>query len=87
VRELFTQEEPATAARAAPALALAAQPPGQARPPSWRYCKELYRVAADLLAAGPLAILLDDAQDCELPTLRWIDFLLRRAAALPLLDR
>jgi DNA-binding NarL/FixJ family response regulator len=88
VRELFAPGESAAAEsadRAAQALAFASGPVGS-RPGAQLAARQgLYRVAADLLAAGPVTILLDDAQDCDLSTLRWIDFLLRRAAALPLL--
>ncbi|MET9632587.1 LuxR C-terminal-related transcriptional regulator [Lentzea sp. NPDC006480] len=43
-----------------------------------------YRVAVDVLADRPLVIVLDDAHACDARTLRWIDFLVRRSAELPL---
>ncbi|MFF2351070.1 LuxR C-terminal-related transcriptional regulator [Kitasatospora sp. NPDC058115] len=47
--------------------------------------REVYGHAVDLLAAGPLALVLDDAQWCDQESLRCVHFLLRRAAARPLL--
>ncbi|MFJ8210224.1 LuxR C-terminal-related transcriptional regulator [Streptomyces sp. NPDC096033] len=45
----------------------------------------LHRRALDLLAAGPLALVVDDAQWCDEASLRCADFILRHAAARPLL--
>ncbi|WP_281404052.1 helix-turn-helix transcriptional regulator [Kitasatospora kifunensis] len=45
----------------------------------------LYRLMADLLAQRPVALVLDDAERCDEYSLRWLDFLLRRAGELPLL--
>ncbi|MET7762681.1 AAA family ATPase [Streptomyces sp. NPDC005393] len=45
----------------------------------------LYWLAANLMAQGPLALVLDDVHWCDERSLRWIDFLLRRADQLPLL--
>ncbi|HKS46927.1 MAG TPA: LuxR C-terminal-related transcriptional regulator [Amycolatopsis sp.] len=45
----------------------------------------LYRLAVNLMADGPLVVMLDDAHLCEPLALRWVDFLLRRAADHPLL--
>ena len=38
-----------------------------------------YRLALNLLAQGPLTLMLDDAHRCDPLVLRWVDFLLRRA--------
>jgi DNA-binding CsgD family transcriptional regulator/tetratricopeptide (TPR) repeat protein len=46
---------------------------------------DLYRLTVSLMDTQPLAILLDDAQWCDERSLRWLDFLLRRAGHLPLL--
>src|SRR5205823_246490 len=46
---------------------------------------DLYRLAASLMAGGPLAIVLDDAHRCGSLVLRWVDFLLRRAGDRALL--
>ncbi|MFD8625919.1 AAA family ATPase [Streptomyces hygroscopicus] len=45
----------------------------------------LYWLAASLMAQGPLLLVLDDVHWCDERSLRWIDFLLRRADQLPLL--
>ncbi|GHH34769.1 helix-turn-helix transcriptional regulator [Lentzea cavernae] len=45
---------------------------------------ELYRVAVGMMADRPLVVVLDDANACDARTLRWIGFLLRRSAELPL---
>ncbi|MDX3232174.1 helix-turn-helix transcriptional regulator [Streptomyces sp. ME19-01-6] len=45
----------------------------------------LYWLAVNLTARGPLVLVLDDAHWCDERSLRWIDFLLRRADDLPLL--
>lgn len=45
----------------------------------------LYSLVAHLAAHHPLALVLDDAHLCDEHTLRWFDFLLRRADGLPLL--
>ncbi|MEU3409084.1 LuxR C-terminal-related transcriptional regulator [Streptomyces sp. NPDC006670] len=47
--------------------------------------QELHRRALGLLAAGPLALLVDDAQWCDETSLRHAEFILRHAAARPLL--
>ncbi|SFR04037.1 ATP-, maltotriose-and DNA-dependent transcriptional regulator MalT [Lentzea waywayandensis] len=44
----------------------------------------LYRLAVNVMADRPLVIMLDDANACDARTLRWIDFLVRRSAELPL---
>ncbi|MFD8980543.1 LuxR C-terminal-related transcriptional regulator [Streptomyces sp. NPDC059564] len=48
----------------------------------WR---RLHRRALDLLADGPTALVIDDAQWCDEASLRCVDFILRRSAAQPLL--
>lgn len=45
----------------------------------------LHRLAANLMATAPLVIVVDDAHRCDADSLRWLDFLLRRADDLPLL--
>ncbi|UYM22985.1 AAA family ATPase [Streptomyces albus] len=45
----------------------------------------LYWLAANLMADGPLVLVLDDIHWCDERSLRWLDFLLRRADGLPLL--
>ncbi|MET8010351.1 AAA family ATPase [Streptomyces sp. NPDC005266] len=45
----------------------------------------LYWLAVNLVAQGPLVLVLDDVHWCDERSLRWIDFLLRRADHLPLL--
>ncbi|MEV5775519.1 AAA family ATPase [Streptomyces antimycoticus] len=45
----------------------------------------LYWLAANLMTQGPLVLVLDDVHWCDERSLRWIDFLLRRADELPLL--
>ncbi|MFD3730469.1 ATP-binding protein [Streptomyces sp. NPDC058632] len=45
----------------------------------------LYWLAANLMAERPLVLALDDAHWCDERSLRWLDFLLRRADGMPLL--
>jgi DNA-binding CsgD family transcriptional regulator/tetratricopeptide (TPR) repeat protein len=45
----------------------------------------LYWLAVNLAAEAPLALVLDDAHRADPWSLRWLDFLLRRSADLPLL--
>ncbi|MFI9629700.1 LuxR C-terminal-related transcriptional regulator [Streptomyces sp. NPDC052042] len=45
----------------------------------------LHGRALDLLSAGPLALVIDDAQWCDEASLRCADFILRHAAVRPLL--
>ncbi|MBV6701544.1 ATP-binding protein, partial [Kitasatospora aureofaciens] len=45
----------------------------------------LYRATAALMTDRPLVLALDDAEDCDEHTLRFLDFLLRRSAGHPLL--
>ncbi|MFC7896762.1 ATP-binding protein [Streptomyces sp. NPDC057381] len=45
----------------------------------------LYWLAANLMSDGPLVLVLDDTHWCDERSLRWLDFLLRRADGLPLL--
>ncbi|GHG49646.1 helix-turn-helix transcriptional regulator [Streptomyces griseocarneus] len=58
-------------------------PAGPARDPYAAH-RRLYGHVSALLADGPLAFVLDDAQWCAEATLRRVDFVLRRAAARPL---
>ncbi|MCM3821706.1 AAA family ATPase [Streptomyces albidoflavus] len=73
------------ARRALPALAA---DPGEldADPGStFSVLQGLYWLAANLMADGPLVLVLDDVHWCDERSLRWLDFLLRRADGLPLL--
>jgi DNA-binding CsgD family transcriptional regulator/tetratricopeptide (TPR) repeat protein len=45
----------------------------------------LYWLAVNLMADGPLMIVLDDVHRADTRSLRWVDFLLRRSTDLPLL--
>lgn len=45
----------------------------------------LHSLAADLMSSAPLVLVVDDAHRCDGGSLRWLDFLLRRADDLPLL--
>ncbi|MFE4054356.1 ATP-binding protein [Streptomyces sp. YIM B13518] len=45
----------------------------------------LYWLAAGLMADRPLVLALDDVHWCDERSLRWLDFLLRRADGMPLL--
>ncbi|MEV0374008.1 AAA family ATPase [Streptomyces sp. NPDC050636] len=45
----------------------------------------LYRFAVNALSRRPLVLALDDVHHCDELSLRWLDFLLRRAEGLPLL--
>jgi DNA-binding NarL/FixJ family response regulator len=50
-----------------------------------RALRELSRVALDLVREAPLVLVLDNADSCDDKSLRWLEFLLRRGAELPLL--
>ncbi|ARZ71435.1 hypothetical protein SMD11_5859 [Streptomyces albireticuli] len=52
---------------------------------AYAFHRRFHRHLAGLLAAGPLTLVLDDAQWCDEASLRSVDFVLRRAADLPLL--
>ncbi|WP_179084387.1 helix-turn-helix transcriptional regulator [Streptomyces rectiverticillatus] len=54
-------------------------------PDLYANCLRFYGQVRRLLADGPLAIVLDDAQWCDETSLRCLGFVLRRAAAQPLL--
>lgn len=45
----------------------------------------LYWLAATLATPGPLLLVVDDVQWCDESSLRWLEFLVRRAQDLPLL--
>lgn len=45
----------------------------------------LYWLAVNVMAERPLVLVLDDVHWCDERSLRWLDFLLRRADGLPLL--
>ncbi|GAA1067717.1 helix-turn-helix transcriptional regulator [Streptomyces asiaticus] len=75
-----------SARRALPALS---PRPGEEGPPTaasvYPVLHGLYWLAANLMTQGPLVLVLDDVHWCDERSLRWIDFLLRRADQLPLL--
>ncbi|MFK4265878.1 helix-turn-helix transcriptional regulator [Streptomyces milbemycinicus] len=75
-----------SAGRALPALrpAPAEEEPGTAAT-VYPVLHGLYWLTVNLTARGPLVLVLDDAHWCDERSLRWIDFLLRRADDLPLL--
>jgi DNA-binding CsgD family transcriptional regulator len=74
-------EGPASAARAA----LAGKPSeGGARDTSFAVIHGLYWLAANLAAARPLVIALDDAHWADLPSLRCLAYLAPRLEALPI---
>lgn len=63
--------------------ALAGEPPHAPAVQRAFHC--LYRLAANELGRRPLVLALDDVHHCDELSLRWLDFLLRRADGLPLL--
>ncbi|MBL1095608.1 helix-turn-helix transcriptional regulator [Streptomyces coffeae] len=73
------------AARALPALTPDPGPDEPCAATAYPVLHGLYWLAANLMSQGPLALVLDDAHWCDERSLRWIDFLLRRADHLPLL--
>lgn len=66
-------------------------PPGPGSPPpaaglsGLHHDRDVHQRALDLLAAGALALVVDDAQWCDETSLRSAEFILRHAAARPLL--
>ncbi|WP_367139274.1 MULTISPECIES: helix-turn-helix transcriptional regulator [Streptomyces] len=87
VRTLTGSTAPALVADAPddPAGPVAADP--AAPPPDDPYAdrRRFHAHLARRLAAGPLALVVDDAQGCDEATLRRLDFALRRLAGQPLL--
>ncbi|WP_405713910.1 AAA family ATPase [Streptomyces xanthophaeus] len=76
--------------RGAARRALPALMPGADRRPfafdtDYPVFQGLFSLIAQLADHHPLALVLDDAHLCDEHTLRWLDFLLRRADGLPLL--
>ncbi|MFF8732612.1 AAA family ATPase [Streptomyces sp. NPDC015171] len=68
--------------------ALAAPAAGGAQPAAgsaYPVFQGLYRLTVALAAQRPLVLVLDDAHRCDQLSLRWFEFLLRRADGLPLL--
>lgn len=63
--------------------------PGDERPftpaSAYQVLHGLYRLTVNLMAHRPVALVLDDAHECDEHSLRWLDFLLRRTGDLPLL--
>ncbi|MEV8474917.1 AAA family ATPase [Streptomyces sp. NPDC051173] len=60
-------------------------PAATGAPAAYAVHRALHRRATGLLADGPLALILDDAQACDEASLNGLGFVLRRAASLPLL--
>ncbi|GAB3164228.1 hypothetical protein GCM10027258_85590 [Amycolatopsis stemonae] len=60
----------------------AAEPPAVG---SYAVQHGLYWLAATLATPGPLVLAVDDVQWCDESSLRWLEFLVRRAPDLPLL--
>jgi ATP/maltotriose-dependent transcriptional regulator MalT len=85
VRELFTaidQDDLRGAAR----WARSALAPGDDQPAGgYAVLHGLYWLAVGLMSEEPLVLVLDDVHWCDENTLRWLDFLMRRAENLPLL--
>lgn len=52
-------------------------------PTAYPVFRRLHRHALRLMAHRPLILALDDAHDCDEHSLRWLDFILRRAAGHP----
>ncbi|MFF3485304.1 ATP-binding protein [Streptomyces sp. NPDC002701] len=73
------------ARRALPALAAGPDDLDDAAGGTFAVLQGLYWLTANLMADGPLVLVLDDAHWCDERSLRWLDFLLRRADGLPLL--
>ncbi|WP_221349639.1 helix-turn-helix transcriptional regulator [Streptomyces beigongshangae] len=73
------------ARRALPALAAGPDEPDTEPGTTFSVLQGLYWLAVNLMADGPLVLVLDDAHWCDERSLRWLDFLLRRADGLPLL--
>jgi DNA-binding CsgD family transcriptional regulator len=61
--------------------ALVGQPPEHG---GYTILHGLYWLTVNLLSQGPLAVVIDDAHWCDEPSLRWVEFLLRRTDDLPL---
>ncbi|WP_198680723.1 BTAD domain-containing putative transcriptional regulator [Lentzea terrae] len=70
---------------AAQALAQGPEPePDEARQPSAQaLLHALYWFLVNLSAAGPLVLVLDDVESCDVPSLRWLSYLSRRLDGLP----
>ncbi|MEV4616776.1 AAA family ATPase [Kitasatospora sp. NPDC049258] len=86
LRALTTAPGPATAPADAPHALPAPEAAGPfALAAAYPVLHGLYRHAVGLMSRGPLLITLDDAEHCDEHSLRWLDFLLRRALGQPLL--
>lgn len=57
----------------------------QSEDPPFAVLHGLYWLAANLAALGPVALLIDDVHWADRASRRWLDYLARRIAALPLL--
>lgn len=70
---------------AAQALAVEAEPEpdGARRPSGQALLHALYWFLVNLSATGPLILVLDDVQSCDVPSLRWLSYLGRRLDGLP----
>jgi DNA-binding CsgD family transcriptional regulator len=74
-----------SARRALPALAPDRVDGDTASGATYPALNGLYWLAANLMADRPLVLALDDVHWCDERSLRWLDFLLRRADGMPLL--
>jgi ATP/maltotriose-dependent transcriptional regulator MalT len=72
-----------SARRALPALG--DEPATAAGPSAYPVLHGLYWLAVNLMGQGPLVLVLDDIHWCDERSLRWLEFLVRRADDLPLL--
>ncbi|MEO6085446.1 MAG: AAA family ATPase [Umezawaea sp.] len=68
-----------------PAGIAVATPAGSDPDSVYAVFRSLHHHIADLAARAPLCLVIDDLCLCDHATLQWIDFLVRRAADLPLL--
>ena len=66
------------AADQTPTLAVGVEPPQEV-------LHGLYRLVTRACGHGPLAVVVDDAHWADAPSLRWLDYLARRIAGLPVL--
>jgi DNA-binding CsgD family transcriptional regulator len=72
-----------SAALAGPALGVATPAPVVPAVADFHFDHGLYWLVGNLSERGPLALLIDDAQWCDEPTLGWLAYLARRLDGLP----
>ena len=63
----------------------AGEPPSRGEDRTHAIMNRYFRLCADLAGQGPVMLVVDDRQYLDLPSLRWLRFLQRRAAGLPVL--